>query len=441
MERSIMTELLAWKKRSDRKPLLLRGARQTGKTWLAEEFGRSEFDDVVKIDFMLDERARQLFEPDLDPHRIMREIELREGRSIDPVRSLLLFDEIQEVPRGITALKYFCERAREYHVLATGSYMGISLRREGEPFPVGKVDELTLRPLSFEEFLRALAGDPLADALADGDMAALQGVADVLEGHLKTYFVVGGMPECVEAFRQAGDLAEVRRLQLGILSAYDADFSKHVPTRLLERVRLAWQSLPAQLARENRKFVYGAVRPGARARDFEEAIQWICDYGAAGQVGRVSALRFPLAGYAEVGSFKLFGLDVGLLGAQAGLDPRIVLDGSQLFTEFKGALTEQYVAQELRAQGLASWYWSSSTGNAETDFAVEHGGAVLPIEAKAGESLRSKSLRVACDKFGLARAIRTSLSPYRDDGWLVNIPLWAICQLRRLASGSAAPAL
>lgn len=436
-----MADLIAWKNRSDRKPLLLRGARQTGKTWIAEEFGSREFDDVVKIDFMLDDRARQLFEPDLDPHRIVQEIELRTGRSIDPERTLLLLDEIQEVPRGITSLKYFCERAREYHVLATGSYMGISLRREGESFPVGKVDELTLRPLCFEEFVRAVAGDPLADALSEGNMERLQSVSDLLVGHLKNYFVVGGMPECVQAFQQTGDLAEVRRLQLGILSAYDADFSKHVPTRLLERVRLAWQSLPSQLARENRKFIYGAVRPGARARDFEEAIQWICDYGAAIPVGRVSALRFPLAGYAEVGSFKLFGLDVGLLGAQAGLDPRVILEGSQLFTEFKGALTEQYVGQELQCQGLTSWYWSSSTGKAETDFAVEWDATVLPIEAKAGENLRSKSLRTACDKFGLARAARTSLSPYRDDGWLVNVPLWAICQLRRLASGGARTAL
>lgn len=432
MDRLLYDDLLQWKGRINRKPLLLSGARQTGKTWLMEEFGRREFADVVKIDFMLDENARSMFDRDLDPQRIIREIELRAGRRIDPEGTLLIFDEIQEAPRGITALKYVCEQAPHYHVMAAGSYMGIALRREGESFPVGKVDMLTMRPLCFEEYVRAVAGEPMADALHEGDVELLSGLSDVLIEHLKEYLAIGGMPEVVSSFAANGDFDEARRLQQEIVEAYSADFSKHAPARLLERMRLVWASLPAQLSRENKKFVYGAVRQGARARDLEECIQWLVDYGAVHKVGRVSALRSPLAGYEDLSAFKLFCVDVGLLGAMAGLDMRIVTEGSALFTEFKGALTEQYVLQELLCQGFAPSYWSSDTGTAETDFAVELAGGVLPIEVKAGENLRSKSLRVACEKFGLDRAVRTSLAPYRDDGWLVNIPLWAIGALRTL---------
>ena len=427
-----MDELVAWRRRKAKKPLLLYGARQTGKTWLMEEFGRREFDEVVKIDFMLDGLARGIFEQDLDPHRIIQAIELRAGRGIDPNRTLLILDEIQEAPRGITALKYFCERAPEYHVIAAGSYMGVSLRRTGESFPVGKVDTLTLHPLSFEEFLRAVAGNPLADALRRGDIEMLEVAADLLERHLKAYLVVGGMPEVVASYVSNGDLIGARHLQSQILAAYDADFSKHAPSRLLERMRLVWASLGGQLARENRKFVYGAVRPGARARDFEECIQWLIDYGTVHKVSRVSALRVPLAGYEDASAFKLFCVDVGLLGAMVDLDVRAVLEGSGLFTESKGAITEQYVEQELVAQGYTPVYWSSETGTAETDFVISRNGEPLPVEVKAGDNLRSKSMKVARDKFGFERGVRTSLAGYRDEGWLMNIPLWAIGAIDRL---------
>lgn len=415
-----------------RKPLLLQGARQTGKTWLVEEFGRRHFADVVKVDLMMSDEFKALFEGDLNPDRIIMQIEFRVGRKIDPQRTLLFFDEIQEAPRGLTALKYFCEQAREYHVIATGSYMGVSVGRSGDSFPVGKVDELTLHPLCFEEYLRAVAGGPIADVLAAADMDALMGAEDLLTRHLRQYLLIGGMPEVVASFAESGDYAEARRLQQSILMAYDADFSKHAPTRILERMRLVWKSLPGQLARENRRFVYGAVREGGRARDFEESLQWLSDYGVTHKVSRVDALRTPLLSYEDLGSFKLFGIDVGLLAAQAGLDASAVIGGSKLFTEFKGALTEQYVCQELVAQGMNPVYWSAGSGKAETDFSVELGGTVVPIEVKAGENLRSKSLRVACDRFGLSRAVRTSLSGYRDEGWLVNIPLWAIGCLCKL---------
>lgn len=433
MQRTLMNDLLAWKTRENRKPLVLKGARQTGKTWLIDEFGRSQFKDVVRIDFMQDEGARTIFDGDLNPRRIVRDVELRAGRPIDPLTTLLAFDEIQEAPRALTSLKYFCEQAREFHVIAAGSYMGLALRRAGESYPVGKVDELTLRPLSFEEFLRAANGDPVADALEAQDLGALERLHDVLAARLRDYLAVGGMPEVAQAFVRSGDYNECRRLQRQIVDGYEADFSKHAPARILERMRLVWKSLPGQLARENKRFVYGAVRPGARARDFEECIQWLVDYGVASKVPRVDALRYPLVGYEDVSSFKLFCVDVGLLGALAGLDQKIVLDGSRLFTEFKGALTEQYVDQQLLAHGHAPVYWSSSTGTAETDFAIEKDGALLPIEVKAAENLKSKSLKVVCEKFSLSRAVRTSLSPYRDEGWLVNIPLWAIGQIDGLA--------
>ena len=434
MERLLMNELIAWKNRTGRKPLLLRGARQTGKTWLLEEFGRREFTDMVKVDFMLDAQARSIFERDLDPHRIISQIELRYGKRVVPGETLLFFDEIQEAPRGITALKYFCEQAPEYFVATGGSYMGVALRREEESYPVGKVDLLTLRPLCFEEFLRAVAGAPLADAVASADLDSLTQVQDVITEHLKDYLVVGGMPEVVAAFAKSRDYFEARRLQSLLVSDYDADFSKHAPARLLERMRLVWKSLPTHLSRENKKFIYGAVRPGARARDFEESIQWLSDYGAVHKVCRASALRLPLSSYQNESIFKLFCLDVGLLCALSGLEPSVVLDGSLLFTEFKGALTEQYVAQELLAQGHDPAYWSSDTGRAEVDFAVQSKSIVLPIEVKAGENLQSKSLRVACEKFALDRAVRTSLSKYRDEGWLINIPLWAIGCLDNLAA-------
>lgn len=428
-----MAQLVAWKDDVDRKPLLLRGARQTGKTWIMEKFASEMFDDYVKIDFMFDETMQGLFERDLDPKRVVREISLRTGHTVVPGKTLLIFDEIQEAPRALSALKYFCEQAREYHVIAAGSYMGISLRRENESFPVGKVNQLTLRPMGFAEYLRATAGDPIADAVECADMNLLAGFEGMLKESLKEYLVVGGMPEVVRSFSEQRDLNKVRAIQLAMLQDYDADFSKHAPARILERMRLVWRSLPGQLAKENKKFVYGAVREGARARDFEECLQWLADYGAVTKVPRVSALHRPFAGYEDLSSFKLFALDVGLLGALAHLEPSCVLDDDRLFVEFKGAITEQYVLQELLLQNMSPVYWSSKSGNAETDFAVELGSAAVPIEVKAGENLQAKSLKVARDRFSLERCVRTSLSSYRDEGWLVNVPLWAIGQLDKLA--------
>lgn len=429
MYRSLMEDLIAWKNSIERKPLILKGARQTGKTWLMNEFARKEYKNVVRIDFLMEPSACSLFEQDLDPHKIVRQIELRTGNVIDPSNTLILFDEIQEAPQGLVSLKYFCEQASEYHIIAAGSYMGISMRGEGVSFPVGKVDQLILYPMSFVEFVRATSGDPLADELLQANKSNLKAVEDILQAKLKEYLIVGGMPGVVNSYVLHQNLSACRRIQSQIINDYESDFGKYAPARIQERMRLVWHSLPSQLAKENKKFIYGVVRKGGRARDFEESIQWLIDYGILYKVSRVAALRFPFASYEDAQAFKIFCLDVGLLGALSNLDPAIILsDSMRLFTEFKGAITEQYVAQSLLSQNKAPVYWSSESGRAETDFAVEYKSQPYPIEVKAGENLQSKSLKIAVEKFDLSHAIRTSLSSYRDDGWLVNIPLWAIAQ-------------
>lgn len=431
MERSLLTELMSWKANAHRKPLVLYGARQVGKTWLLEEFGHRAFASVVRIDFMRQAGLSQIFEPDLDPRRIVRELQLSVGMAIDPTNTLLILDEIQEVPRALTSLKYFCEEAPEYHVAAAGSYMGIA-QHEGESYPVGKVSSFTLRPMSFLEFLDATGQSGLSQAIRARDFATVSRVAPArVERCLRDYLVIGGMPEVVRTYAQTLDHVEARRVQEQILSDYDGDFGKHAPARLLERMRMAWRSLPSQLARENRRFVYGLVREGARARDFAESIQWLRDYGVVCKVPRVKALRSPLSSYEDLSAFKLFAVDVGLLGALAHLPVASVLDESRLFTEFKGALTEQFAIQELLCARHEPYYWTAERATAEVDCAIDLGGEVVPIEVKAAENLRSKSLRVACDKFGLRKGVRTSLAAYRNDGWLTNIPLWGLSQLTK----------
>ena len=427
-----MQQLDSWKISRNRKPLIIRGARQTGKTWLSKEFGRTRYSSMARIDLMNSERAKHFFDGDLNIPRILRNISLETNVPIT-TDTLIILDEIQECPRALTALKYFCEDAPEYHVIATGSYMGIT-RHEGDSYPVGKVNTLTLNPMSFIEYLYAIGQEMMAEAMTDhqsiADMDAM--FHNKLRTYLKEYMVIGGMPAVVSDFAEHHDVVETRRLQRDILDDYDADFSKHAPLRMLERIRLVWSSLPTQLAKENRKFIYGTLRNGARARDFEESIQWLCDYGAAIRVPAVTAIRTPLAAYADTAAFKLFALDCGLLGALADLNPRTILDGDALFTEFKGAFTEQYVCQQLVAQQLQPYYWSAPRGRAEVDFVVDHPCTVLPIEVKAEENLHAKSLRTATEHFALAQAVRTSLSGYRNDGWVLNLPLWSIDTLRNL---------
>lgn len=421
-----MNRLDTWKDSRRRKPLVLKGARQTGKTWLLKEFGATRYANLAYVDLYASERARRIFDGDFDARRIISALQVETGQSIEPGSTLLVLDEVQEAPRALTSLKYFLQDVPEYHVAAAGSYLGIA-RHEGSSYPVGKVNTLNLRPLSFLEFLDAIDEGQASLALRKhGAQGIDPALVDKLRLLLKDYLFVGGMPEVVDAYAQSRDYEEARGIQEEILENYDSDFSKHAPTRILERMRMVWATLPTQLAKENRKFVYGAVRPGARARDFEESIQWLCDYGVASRVRRVAALRTPLAGYVDEGAFKLFCVDVGLLAALAHLPVGAVLGDSTLFTEFKGSLTEQYVFEQLVAEEYEPMYWSSDTGRAEVDFAVEEGGTPLAIEVKAAENLQAKSLKVARERFGLERCVRTSLSGYRDEGWLVNVPLWAI---------------
>ncbi|PKU89499.1 ATPase [Bifidobacterium pseudolongum subsp. globosum] len=430
LTRTITQDLDRWYRSSNRKPLLLRGARQTGKTWIVNAFGASHFDHVARIDFMRDVDARALFDGNLTTDTLLRSIEIYTGVPVRAESTLIFLDEIQECPRAITALKYFCEDAPDYHVVATGSYMGIS-RHEDASFPVGKVDMLTLHPLTFAEFLANAGQSALADLIREGDIASIPAAfSPRLADLLKTYMMVGGMPEVVLAHLNGASAHETRAQQLAILDSYDLDFSKHAPTRLLERIRLVWRSLPAQLAKENRRFVYGVVRPGARARDFEESLMWLEDYGIITRVPCVSALRAPLSSYADPAVFKLFVSDIGLLGALADLDPAVVLNGSAIFTEFKGALTEQLVCQQLVAQQYAPYYWANPQGQAEVDFALEQYGTIYPIEVKAAVNLRAKSLHVACDRFRLDHAFRMAMTDYRDEGWITNFPLWASIGLR-----------
>lgn len=432
MDRNATEQLLQWKNRRNRKPLLLKGARQTGKTWLLKDFGNREFKNLAYVDLLENPRARKLFDEDFDLTRIISGLEVECSETIKLGETLVVLDEIQESPRALSSLKYFQQNMPGLHVAAAGSYLGIA-KHAGESFPVGKVDDVKVSPLAFDEFLNAVGENTLAAQLQEGRVANIDSVFfDKLKTLLKEYMFVGGMPEVVKHFASEHDFSEARRLQMSIIEAYDGDFSKHAPSKILERMRLVWSSLPGQLAKENRKFVYGAVRPSGRARDFEESIMWLSDYGAATKVLRASALREPLSGYANGTAFKLFCVDVGLLGALAELDASSVLDESRIFTEFKGALTEQYVCQQLVAQGIRPFYWSAERSEAEVDFAISVKGIPVPIEVKAAENLKAKSLAIARDKFNLKRCVRTSLSGYRDDGWLINIPLWAMSNINKL---------
>ena len=345
---------------------------------------------------------------------------------IDAHKTLIIFDEIQETPKALSSLKYFYENAPEYQIIAAGSLLGVALHR-GTSFPVGKVDFLDLYPLNFAEFLQALEKTELLKLLEKKDWPLITAFKDQYIDLLKRYYFVGGMPEAVASFINGQDFSDARNIQKKILLAYDQDFSKHVPPALVPKLRMLWNSIPAQLSKENRKFVYGLVRHGARAREYELALAWLCDYGVATRVYRAAKPSLPLKAYEDMSSFKLFQIDVGLLGAQSGLDIQTILGGSDIFEEFKGALTEQYVFGELRnKKDLFVYYWSADQGSAEVDFMIQHHGKVIPVEVKAAENLQAKSLKAFRQKYEPEISIRTSMSDHRKDGWLTNIPLYAL---------------
>ncbi len=437
MERDVMDRLVAWKNSLSRKPLLLQGARQVGKTWAARELARTEFEQIAYVDFMVDENMRAVFEGSLDPHRLLDAISVQTGADAGFPNTLVVLDEIQECPRALTSLKAFQQDRPDVPIIAAGSLLGVALHggRVQVPFPVGKVDHLRMHPMTFAEFLRATEHPALADLIRPSgttDPSLLNAFSERLAEALKRYYVVGGMPEAVATFAQTGDYAAVRRVQKRLLTDYELDFSKYATPQLSKRIRLVWESLPSQLARESRKFVYSAIREGARARGYEEAIQWLVDAGLALRVNRISKPGVPLSGYADKDAFKLYLFDVGLLGAASGLEARALVEGNRLFTEFKGALTENYVCQELVAGGeLVPYYWVAKGAKAEVDFVCEWHGEVVPIEVKAEVNLRARSLRSFVDRYGSASALRLSLAPYESQDWVTNVPLYAMGLLWR----------
>ncbi|MDO4289369.1 MAG: ATP-binding protein [Eubacterium sp.] len=433
MYRNAMKKLYRWKESKYRKPMIIEGARQVGKTWLMKAFGAEAYEDTVYINFDANARMAGLFEDDLNVDRLIMGIELYTGKKIDPDRTLLIFDEVQEVPKALSSLKYFCEDAPQYHILCAGSLLGIALH-EGTSFPVGKVDFLKLYPLSFKEFLGAAAGEQYAALLDKQDYSMITTFKNVYIDALKQYYFVGGMPEAVACFACEKDFNAVREIQKRILAAYEQDFSKHAPTEIVPKIRMVWNSIPSQLAKENKKFVYGLVREGGRAKEYETAIMWLCDCGLVHKVSRVNAAGIPLKAYEDLKAFKLFMADVGLLGCMAGLRQGTLIDGNDLFSEFKGALTEQYVCQQLKTiDDLNVYYYTNDRGSCEIDFVIDTGDRVVPVEVKAEINLKAKSLKTYRDKFNPELSIRTSMADFKTEDWLINLPLYAVEEIDRCA--------
>ena len=425
MERSIYSSLKKWKESPTRKPLILQGARQVGKTYILKEFGAREYSEVVYINCDDNNDMQNMF-VDYDVDRIIRSLSAISGVSIKPSTTLLIIDEIQEVERGLASLKYFCEKAPEYHVAVAGSLLGITLH-EGTSFPVGKVDMLYMYPMDFEEFLLAMGKEQLVELLRSNSWAALTPLRGMLTELLRQYYFVGGMPEAVKAYVERGDIWEVRSIHSKIIDAYRNDMSKHAPKQQVQRINMVWNSIPSQLARDNKKFIYGALRKGARANDFEIAIQWLVDSGLVHKVHRISKPVVPLKFYEDMSSFKLFLLDCGLLGALSETPPEQILIGDNVFEEYKGAFTENYVLQQLKSLPRTFvYYYSNDNSTLEIDFVVQHDTHIIPIEVKAEENLRAKSLRqFVTDNPGL-HGVRFSMSDYREQDWLTNVPLWAL---------------
>lgn len=425
MERSIYSSLKKWKESPTRKPLILQGARQVGKTYILKEFGAREYSEVVYINCDDNNDMQNMF-VDYDVDRIIRSMSAISGISIKPSTTLLILDEIQEVERGLASLKYFCEKAPEYHVAVAGSLLGITLH-EGTSFPVGKVDMLYMYPMDFEEFLLAMGKEQLVELLRNNSWATLTPLRGMLTELLRQYYFVGGMPEAVKAYVERGDIWEVRSIHSKIIDAYRNDMSKYAPKQQVQRINMVWNSIPSQLARDNKKFIYGALRKGARANDFEIAIQWLVDSGLVHKVHRISKPVVPLKFYEDMASFKLFLLDCGLLGALSETPPEQILIGDNVFEEYKGAFTENYVLQQLKSlPHTFVYYYSNDNSTLEIDFVVQHEAHVIPIEVKAEENLRAKSLRqFVTDNAGL-HGVRFSMSDYREQDWLTNVPLWAV---------------
>ncbi len=449
MKRTAITNLLAWKNSPIRKPLLLQGARQVGKTFLMKEFGKLHFTNVAYLNFDDDDTTKMIFDNDFDISRIITSLQLKTQQKIIPNETLIIFDEIQEAPRAVTSLKYFCENAPQYHIIAAGSLLGVATL-EGSGFPVGKVETLTLYPMTFSEFLIANGREDFVELLNQKDWQTITTFKAKFIDYLRHYYFVGGMPEAVASFIAEKDFAKVRQIQLQLLNSYKQDFAKHAPVEILARIRLIWDSIAPQLAKENKKFQYSKIKKGARSSEFEQAIQWLKDAGLIYLINRITKPHLPISSYKEDNIFKMFTLDIGLLGAQSDLDAQVIIEGNCIFTEFKGALTEQYVLQQLIAElSLNPFYWANSSSSGEIDFVFQHAMEVIPLEVKAEENLKAKSLMSYASKYKTPHAIRCSMVDYRTDivnaisskndlelfqFRLTNLPLYAISQLKDISN-------
>ena len=430
MERKIIEKLVEWKYSFLRKPLILRGARQVGKTWTMKEFGRRFFINTAYINFDNNSSMKAVFESDFDIQRIILALSAETGISIRPNETLIIFDEIQEAPRALSSLKYFCENAREYSIIAAGSQMGVALHA-GTNFPVGKVDLMTLFPLSFIEFLMATGEEKLLSVLESGDWKLICALKSKFILKMKEYYYVGGMPQAVQAFIDSRDWLEVREIQNTLLDVYSQDFSKHADKNLSTRLKQVWQSLPSQLSKENKKFIYGQIKTGGRAKDFELAIQWLSDCGLIHLVHSISKPNYPLKAYEELNSFKIYMNDVGFLTALSNTDIRTIINNNDFFVEFKGTLSEQYVLQQiLSCTNFKPCYYSTPNSSGEIDFLIQNKDQIIPIEVKSGENLQAKSLKAFHQKYQNKYSIRTSLLDFKIDDWLINIPLYAISLIK-----------
>ena len=437
MKRNALSDLISWKNSRKRKPLVIMGARQVGKTWLMEEFARREFgEDYVLVNFMRKRSlCQQLASSDIDPAGLIRILQTATGRTIMPGKTLLILDEIQECPSALTSLKFFHEDMPELAIMAAGSLLGLSYGSHSanansivtnrDSFPVGKVDRLNLYPMSFAEFLMANGKEAYVDAVVAGDWHTVEALSNDFEMLLKHYYVIGGMPEAVDDWIQTGNIAQSRMTQLRILADYDDDFKKHASIDLLPKIRLIWNSIPSQLAKENEKFSYAGVKHGARAREYEAALEWLQDAGMIYRLHRVCPPGLPLSHYIDARAFKLFSFDIGLLGAMSSLDPTIVLEKNALFTHFKGALTEQFILQELQALDIKSGYWTPDTGISEVDFVLQGRKATYPLEVKAATNTKAKSLGVYMNTYKPDFAIKSSLKNFSTSRSVRSLPLYA----------------
>jgi len=426
MYRTAIEDLKKWRLTQNRKPLIVQGARQVGKTWLIQEFGKTEFEKVVYVNFEREIHLQGLFLQDLNPRRIVSTLEVYYATKIIAENTLVIFDEIQSAPKGLTSLKYFCEDTPEFYVVASDSLLGMNLHNKVS-FPVGKVSFIDLYPMSFYEFLLAVGENGLARILHEKLWDMINVFTEKFKEFLRYYIYIGGMPEVVNDFAENRDWSNIRKKQEDILTTYERDFSKYAPYEIIPRLNLVWQNIAAQLSKENKKFIYGVMKEGARAKEYELAIQWLVDSGILLKSHRISKPAMPLKVYLDLSAFKLYFNDVGLLAAKANLDLKTIIMGNELFTEFKGALTEQFVMQQLKSTKIDPVaYWTNERSTAEIDFIIQHQGEIIPIEVKTSENLKAKSFKLFCEKFKPTTAVRTSLSNYHKEIWMTNVPLYII---------------